>query len=133
MREIYLKGFGICVRESQPAAVMTSYNLLNGIHTSQRRDLIEDVLRCEFGFQGIVMTDWVTGGSFLSKSAKYPVPHAGRVAAAGGDLFMPGCGKDLEECKQLLASGELPRRQLEINATRVYRLSRKLNGETNSQ
>ena len=130
MREIYLKGFGICVRESQPAAVMTSYNLLNGVHTSQRRDIIEDVLRGEFGFQGIVMTDWVTGGSFLSGNAKYPAPHAGRVAAAGGDLFMPGCGKDLEECRQLLKSGGLSRRQLEINATRVYRLSRRLNGET---
>ena len=128
MREIYLKGFGICVRESQPAAVMTSYNLLNGVHTSQRRDIIEDVLRGEFGFQGIVMTDWVTGGGLLHRNAKYPVPHAGRVAAAGGDLFMPGCGKDLSECRQLLESGELSRRQLEINATRVYRMSRRLNG-----
>lgn len=128
MREIYLKGFGICVRESQPAAVMTSYNLLNGVHTSQRRDLIEDVLRGEFGFQGIVMTDWVAGGSALSKNSKYPVPHAGLVAAAGGDLFMPGCGKDLKECRELLESGGLSRRQLEVNATRVYRLSKKLNG-----
>jgi len=127
MREIYLKGFGICVRESQPAAVMTSYNLLNGVHTSQRRDLLEDVLRSEFGFQGIVMTDWVVGGGFLSKNSKYPVPNAGLVAAAGGDLFMPGCGKDLEECKQMLQSGGLSRRQLEINATRVYRLSKRLN------
>lgn len=133
LREIYLKGFGICVRESQPAAVMTSYNLLNGVHTSQRRDLIEDVLRGEFGFQGIVMTDWVTGGSFLGKSAKYPEPHAGRMAAAGGDLFMPGCGKDLEECRQLLQSGELSRRQLEINATRVYRLSKRLNKESSNE
>jgi len=128
MREIYLKGFGICVRESQPAAVMTSYNLLNGVHTSQRRDIIDDVLRGEFGFQGVVMTDWVVGGGFLSKSAKYPAPNAGLVAAAGGDLFMPGCGKDLEECRQLLQSGGLSRRQLEINATRVYRLSKQLNG-----
>ena len=127
MREIYLKGFGICVQESQPAAVMTSYNLLNGEHTSQRRDIIDGVLRGEFGFQGIVMTDWMAGGSFLSRSAKYPAPHAGFVAAAGGDLFMPGCGKDLEECKRLLRSGGLSRRQLEINATRVYRLSRRLN------
>ncbi|MDE6998414.1 MAG: fibronectin type III-like domain-contianing protein [Oscillospiraceae bacterium] len=129
MREIYLKGFGICVKESQPAAAMTSYNLLNGVHTSQRRDIIDDVLRSEFGFQGIVMTDWIAGGSFLSKSSRYPAPHAGLVAAAGGDLFMPGCRKDLMECMGLLRSGGLSRRQLEINATRVYRLCKKLNGQ----
>ena len=128
MREIYLKGFGICVRESQPAAVMTSYNLLNGVHTSQRRDIIEDVLRSEFGFHGIVMTDWVTAG-FLSKNAKYPPPDAGYVAAAGGDLFMPGSARDLAACRRLLENGGLSRLQLEINATRVYRLSKELNRE----
>lgn len=125
MREIYLKGFGICVRESQPAAVMTSYNLLNGVHTSQRRDVIEDVLRAEFGFRGVVMTDWVIAG-FLSKDAKYPPPDAGCVAAAGGDLFMPGSPADLAACRRQLESGGLSRRQLEINATRVYRLSKEL-------
>ena len=57
MREIYLRGFCIAVKESQPHALMTSYNLINGIHTSERRDLIEDILRAEFGYQGIVMTD----------------------------------------------------------------------------
>lgn len=109
---------------------MTSYNLLNGVHTCQRRDIIEDVLRDEFGFRGIVMTDWMAGSGAPNKHAKYPAPHAGLVAAAGGDLFMPGCGKDLKECRDLLASGGLSRRQLEINATRLYRLSRKLNGGT---
>lgn len=126
MREIYLKGFGICVRESQPAAVMTSYNLLNSIHTSQHPGLLEDILRCEFGFQGIVMTDWVTGGSVLSKNSKYPVPHAGKVAAAGGDLFMPGSQKEIKEVKEALKNGTLTRKQLQVNATRIIRMSRKL-------
>lgn len=51
MREIYLKGFGICVREAQPKAVMTSYNLLNGTHTAESRGLIMDILRAEFGYE----------------------------------------------------------------------------------
>ena len=50
MREIYLRGFEIAVKESQPKAVMTSYNLLNGTHTSEHRGLIEDILRCEYGY-----------------------------------------------------------------------------------
>lgn len=119
MREIYLRGFEIAVRESDPAAVMTSYNLLNGVHTSQHRGLIEDILRCEFGFGGIVTTDWVTGGSVLSKNAKHPVPHAGLVAAAGGDLFMPGSKKEILEIAEALKDGRVNIEQLRINASRV--------------
>ena len=131
MREIYLKGFGIAVREGNPVAVMTSYNLLNSVHTSQHRGLIEDILRGEFGFDGIVMTDWVTGGSVLSKNAKYPVPHAGEVAAAGGDLFMPGSKKEIREITEALRDGRLRIEQLRINASRVIRAAQRLQqGET---
>jgi beta-glucosidase len=126
LREIYLKGFGIAVREGDPAAVMSSYNLVNGVHTSQHRGLIEDILRCEFGFDGIVMTDWVTGGSVLSKNAKHPVPHAGEVAAAGGDLFMPGSKKEIREITDALRDGRLTERQLRINASRVIHAVRRL-------
>ena len=104
---------------------MTSYNLVNGTHTSQHKGLLVDILRREYGFEGIVMTDWVTGGSVLSKNAKYAVPNAGQVAACGGGLFMPGCQKDLDEVKEELKNGRLTREQLLINATRILRLGRR--------
>ena len=127
MREIYLKGFGICVRESQPHAVMTSYNLLNSVHTAERRDLCQDVLRSEFGFQGVVMTDWVVGGSVMnSKEDIYPAVKPHMVAMAGGDLFMPGGKQDFDNMKKALAEGKLTRQQLMVNATRVYRIVKKL-------
>ena len=125
LREIYLKGFEICVALSQPDALMTSYNLLNGTHTSERRDLTEDILRCEFGYRGIVMTDWVIAAA-SNKASIHPSARADRVAAAGGDLFMPGSKKDYEKIRAAMKDGSLSRRQLEINATRVLRMARKL-------
>ncbi|MBR6477757.1 MAG: glycoside hydrolase family 3 C-terminal domain-containing protein [Lachnospiraceae bacterium] len=121
MREIYLKGFEICIRESAPATVMSSYNLLNGIHTSERRDLIDWVLRKEFGFQGIVMTDWIMGGT-MPKDTAYPGARASRVAAAGGELIMPGSKQDFDDLKEALRAGRLTRKQLLANASRLYGL-----------
>lgn len=120
LREIYLRGFEICVKESKPCAVMTSYNLINAVHTSESKDLTTDILRCEWGFDGIVMTDWVTGQGVLSKEAKHPEPHAGRVAAAGNNLFMPGAKRDYEEVLDALKTGILSRKELEISASYVY-------------
>ena len=125
MREIYLRGFEIAVRESRPRALMTSYNLLNGVHTSERRDLIEDVLRAEFGYEGIVMTDWIIGAMYLGKK-KYPAPDAARIAAAGNDLTMPGGKGDLNAMLKGLRDGRLTRRRLEINATRIVRMAAEL-------
>lgn len=126
MREIYLKGFGICIRESSPHALMTSYNLLNGVHTSECRGLIEDVLRSEYGYEGIVMTDWVTAGSIMSKNAVYPPPEAYKVALAGNDLFMPGSKKEFHNLMDALKHKRIDRRQLAVNATRVYRMAKRL-------
>ena len=127
LREIYLKGFGIAVRDSQPKAVMTSYNLINGVHTAERRDLIEDILRCEFGFKGIVMTDWVVAdGAFNSAEDYYPKVKPQLTAAAGSDLFMPGCRTDLENMLKGLRDRTVTKEQLQICATRVYRMGKEL-------
>ena len=119
MREIYLKGFEICVRDSQPAAVMTSYNLLNGVHTSENRSLIEDILRDEYGFKGIVMTDWVVSMNITDRDSIYPDPQACNVVTAGGDLFMPGCKSDFDSVRKALDEGRVTRQQLMINAARI--------------
>ena len=125
MREIYLRGFEIAVKESQPHALMTSYNLLNGVHTCERRDLIEDILRAEFGFEGVVMTDWIIGAMYAGKK-KYPAPDAARTAAAGNDLTMPGGAGDFKAMKKGLKKGVVSRRQLQLNAGRVARMAKKL-------
>lgn len=122
MREIYLKGFGICIRESQPKAVMTSYNLLNGIHTSESRSLTEEILRDEFGFKGIVMTDWVVSANAPVKGSVYTAPQPYKVALAGGDLFMPGCKADYDNLLGALKDGKISRKQLQINASRIINL-----------
>lgn len=118
------RGFEIAVKEAQPCALMTSYNLLNGIHTSEHHELIEHILRKEWGYSGIVMTDWVIGGGTFDKTSVHPAPEPWRVAAAGGDLFMPGSKKDQENILAALKEGRLSRNQLENNASRVVRLAR---------
>ncbi len=126
MREIYLKGFGICVKESQPHALMTSYNLLNGIHTSEHRGIIEGILRNEYGYEGIVMTDWIVNGGTMNKASIHPAPNAAKIAAAGGDLVMPGSKGDYENILKALQNGSLEKKQVQINATRVYCMAKKL-------
>ena len=125
LREIYLRGFEIAVRESRPRAVMTSYNLINGVHTSERRDLIENILRAEFGFDGVVMTDWIVG-VMSGKGNRYAAPDAAKIAAAGNDLTMPGSQSDFRAMLRGLKNGTLKRRQLRVNATRVSRMARML-------
>ncbi len=130
LRELYLKGFEIAVREGRPHALMTSYNLINGVHSSERRDLIEDVLRSEFGFRGVVMTDWIISSMYFGRH-KYPAPNAAKTAAAGNDLVMPGGKADLKAMLKGLRTGLVTREQLRINAARVVKLAKMLTeGET---
>ena len=122
LREIYLKGFQICVREAGPKAFMTSYNLLNGIHTCESKELVHNILRCEFGFSGLIMTDWVVGQSMLTHNAKYTVPNAAKTAAADHSLFMPGSRRDYEEILQGLKDGTVTREKLIENASYLIAL-----------
>lgn len=133
LRDIYLRGFRIVVQEAEPYAVMTSYNLLNGEHTSQRRDLNTGVLREEWGFQGIVMSDWVTAGLAAGMTFKYPYACASGSIQAGNDLMMPGGEADHADLMKGLSDPEhaypLTRKDLEECAARVCRLAWKLAGQ----
>ena len=101
MREIYLRGFEIAVRESAPAAIMTSYNLINGEHSCSNKWLLTDVLRNEWGYDGLVMTDWnVTGGfgnGAEKRDNKYPIASSAGCIKAGNNLIMPGGEYDIED------------------------------------
>lgn len=90
LREIYLKGFEIAVRESKPLAIMTSYNKLNGYHTANSYDLCTVIAREEWGFAGIFMTDWTTTNNGNGSSAA-------KCIAVGNDLVMPGNDHDIKE------------------------------------
>lgn len=111
LREIYLRGFEIAVREAKPWAVMTSYNLVNGVHTFASRDLCTKVLRNEWGYDGLVMTDWTA-------SEKNSGEHTSCILA-GNDLIMPGHPNAKKELCSALKSGKLKRTDLEIAAANV--------------
>ena len=121
LREIYLKGFEICIKEANPKAIMTSYNLINGVHTSESYELINDILRCEWNYTGLVMTDWIkTGRSFSNKSI-YKAPNASLNIKAGNDLTMPGYSKDYKDIMKALKKGIISRDDLINSASRIYR------------
>jgi beta-glucosidase len=82
LREIYLKGFEICVREGGAKSIMTSYNKINGVYAPNSHDLCTKVLRNEWGFKGVVMTDWFSTNKGQAGNAV--------CMKAGNDLIMPG-------------------------------------------
>ena len=112
LREIYLKGFEIAVKEAKPMAIMTSYNLVNGVHSANSYDLCTTVARGEWGFRGIIMTDWTT-----TDQAGGSIPHL--CINAGNDLIMPGTKEDLQELQEALKEGSLSREALKACAARL--------------
>lgn len=111
LREIYLKGFEIAVKEGQPWTVMSSYNYINGTHTTERHDLITDILRGEWGFQGLVMTDW-DGGWNADKSIE-----------AGTDILEPGSDRQRAALAKGLQEGTLDRNAVDAAIKRILQLT----------
>ena len=111
LREIYLKGFEICVKEAQPAAVMSSYNKVNGTYTSNSKELLIDVLRCEWGFKGIVMSDWYATGNGLARNDE--------AIKSGNDMIMPGMSANVKEILKGISKGTVTSEQLRLSAGRI--------------
>ena len=126
LREIYLKGFEIALKEASPMALMTSYNLVNGVHAANSGDLCTKVVRCEWGWAGLIMTDWTTttqgamqaGASIASSVLCSPCTAAGCIRA-GCDLVMPGDKRDIENLTREFATGDLSFDALQRSAARV--------------
>ena len=110
IREIYLKCFEIAVKTAQPMSIMTSYNLINGIHTANSYDLLQAVARDEWGFDGVIMTDWCTSQdtSYMGLSSdKYPWSSSEWCIKAGNDLQMPGCEENIADIVDGVKGGEI--------------------------
>ena len=129
LRDIYLKGFRIVVNEADPATIMSSYNLLNGEHTSQRYDLLETLLRQEWGYRGIVMSDWVSG-NINKPDDKYPGAVASGAIKAGNDIMMPGTEGHQKDLLNALNNSDvaypITRADLEKCAARMIELTWRL-------
>lgn len=115
LREIYLKGFEIAIRESRPMSIMTSYNLINGIHAANCRDTCTAAARQEWGFDGVIMTDWTTTehGEDCTASG---------CMRAGNDLVMPGQFSDHDNMRKELKQGTLKEEDLRRCITRLVRV-----------
>ncbi len=115
LREIYLKGFEIAVRESHPMSIMTSYNLINGVHAANCRDTCTVAARQEWGFDGVIMTDWTTTEQGEDCTAS-------GCMRAGNDIVMPGQFSDHDNMRKELKEGTLSEKDLRTCITRLVRV-----------
>jgi beta-glucosidase len=113
LREIYLKGFEIAIKESKPWTVMTSYNYINGIYTSESKDLVETILRDEWGYEGTVMTDWFGG------------KDGAKQMWAGNDMLQPGKAEQFDSIVAGVKSGKLAEADLDRSVQRILNLVEK--------
>ena len=110
LREIYLKGFEIAIKEAKPWTVMTSYNYINGVYTSESKDLVQTILRDEWGYEGTVMTDWFGG------------KDGAKQMWAGNDMLQPGKKEQFDSIVAGVKSGKLAEADLDRNVQRVLNL-----------
>ena len=119
LREIYLRGFEIAVKKSKPIAMMSSYNLINGVHAANSRELCTIIAREEWGFEGVIMSDWNT-----------TVPENGSVpwqcVAAGNDIIMPGNQKDAANIREAYEQGKLSEEMIRCSAGRILKMIQRL-------
>ena len=113
LREIYLKGFEIAIKESKPWTVMTSYNYINGVYTSESKDLVQTILRDEWGYEGTVMTDWFGG------------KDGAKQMWAGNDMLQPGKAEQFDSIVAGVKSGKLDEADLDRNIQRILNLVEK--------
>ena len=110
LRELYLRGFEIAVRESQPWTIMSSYNKINGQFSMGNRDLLTSILRDDWGFKGIVMTDWIGIRRGLETITE---------VQAGNDLMEPGQPAQVKEIIEGVKSGKLSMTDVDRNVRRM--------------
>ena len=113
LREIYLKGFEIAIKEAKPWTVMTSYNYINGTYTSESKDLVQTILRDEWGYEGTVMTDWFGG------------KDGAKQMWAGNDMLQPGKDEQFDSIVAGVKSGKLAEVDLDRCVERVLNLVEK--------
>lgn len=130
LRELYLKGFEIAIRTAQPGCIMSSYNLINGIHAANNRDLLTYLCRCEWGYEGMIMTDWfMTEGDvdvFSAVDKKKPLRYGNTISHqctyAGNDIVMPGSDHDREDILAKMKDGTVSLADLQRCALHVIQL-----------
>ena len=113
LREIYLKGFEIAIKESAPWTVMTSYNYINGVYSSESKDLVTTILRDEWGYEGTVMTDWFGG------------KDGAKQMWAGNDMLQPGKNEQFDSIVAGVKSGKLAEADLDRSVQRILNLIEK--------
>ena len=118
LREIFVKGFEIAIKESQPMAIMTSYNLINGIHAANNYDLCTGLTRDEWDFGGVIMTDWTS-------TNQGPDCTASGCVRAGNDLIMPGQQMDHDNLNAELESGTLTIEEVQRSVVRLLKALKK--------
>ena len=128
IREIYLPAFEKTIKWSNPKAIMASYNLINGIHSAEHSGLLQDILRTEWSYKGLVMTDWIKSGQTYKKHNMYPAAYASHNLKHGTNICMPGSKDDIKDIKNALKEGYLSRSELENSATVVFNFIKSLKG-----